>query len=71
VPTDIQDIETKLWAAADELRANSRLKFSQAMTPPGLDRHNPLPYRPLIWLVAIMTPMTTTAATSPNSTAYE
>jgi type I restriction enzyme M protein len=33
MPTDIQDIETKLWAAADELRANSRLKASEYSIP--------------------------------------
>ncbi len=26
---DIHDIETRLWAAADELRANSKLKSSE------------------------------------------
>ena len=33
MPTDVHDIETKLWAAADELRANSRLKASEYSIP--------------------------------------
>ena len=31
--TDITEIENKLWAAADELRANSRLKASEYSIP--------------------------------------
>ena len=33
MPTDITDIENKLWASVDELRANSRLKASEYSIP--------------------------------------
>lgn len=33
MPAEIQDIETRLWAAADELRANSKLKASEYSVP--------------------------------------
>ena len=33
MPTDINEIENKLWAAADELRANSRLGASESSVP--------------------------------------
>lgn len=31
--TNLTDIENRLWSAADELRANSRLKASEYSTP--------------------------------------
>jgi type I restriction enzyme M protein len=33
LPTNITDIEKRLWEAADELRANSKLKASEYSVP--------------------------------------
>ena len=47
MPADIHDIKARLWAAADELRANSKLKASEYSVPvlgsPSTTPNNPPP----------------------------